>query len=139
MRSLVDGLWSPRVSCGKTSGEPPSFLGQKKPGAAFATPGLRRIVSLFRRLPAERDFDAAAEIKRQRGKSCRRIVMLAGQVLDCRVDLKVAIEPITATHIDFLISRCQIAIRKEHVSAEKGVEEKGAAVAAANEVAAHCQ
>src|SRR5689334_21050131 len=104
MRPLVDGLWSPRASYGTLR-----HFSTKKTGAALATPEFEDACLLLRRFPAQRNFDSAAEVKRQRGKSRRRIVMLAGQIFDCGIDLKIAVEPIAATHIDFLISRCQVA------------------------------
>src|ERR1051326_4223859 len=100
MRSLVDGLWSPRARLWKTPAKQPLFFRKKKTGAALATPDLEDACLLFRRLPAQRHFDSAAEVERQRGKARSRIVMLAGQIFYCGVDLKIAVEPIAAAHID---------------------------------------
>src|SRR6478735_2486717 len=96
-------------------------------------------VSLLRCLPTQRDLDPAAEVERQRGKSRSRIVMLARQVFDGGINLKITVEPVAAAHIDFLISRGQVAVGKQHGRAERGVEEESAAVPAANKVAAHRQ
>src|SRR5207344_1224952 len=97
----------------------------------------KKHLPLFRCLPAQRNFDPAAEVKRQRWESRRRIVMLAGQVFDCGIDLKITVEPVAAAHIDFLIRRRQVAIGKQHAGAERRVKEEGAAVAAPNEVSTH--
>src|SRR5690348_10614809 len=120
-------------------GERPSFFAQRNPAPCLPRWIIAGIASLFHCLPAQRDFDAAAEVKRQRWKSWRRIVMLTGQVFDCGVDLKITVEPVTAAHVDFLISRRQVAVRKKHTGAKRWIEKEGAAVAAANEVSTYRQ
>src|SRR5579884_719695 len=62
--------------------------------------------------------------------------MLAGQVLERGVELQVSIQPVASAEIDLLICRSKIAVRQQHGWAKEGVEQKGAGVAPAEEVAA---
>ena len=69
---------------------------------------------LARSLPSNRHFDSAAEVERQRGETRRWIIVLARQVLDGRVKLKVPVKTIAAADVDLLVGRGQVAVRKKH-------------------------
>src|SRR6476660_4098887 len=74
---------------------------------------------LARRLTTQRYFDSAAEVERQRGETRRWIIVLARQVLDGRVKLKVPVETIAAADVDLRVSRGQVAVRKKHSGSKR--------------------
>src|SRR5205823_2174874 len=84
-------------------------------------------------------LNPAAEVKWQRRKTRSRIIVLAGQVFDGRIELKIPIQTIAAAHIDLLICLGKVAVREQHGRTERGIEEKCTAVSTANKVAAQRQ
>ena len=60
--------------------------------------------------------------------------MLAGQVFDSRVKLKVAIQTIAGAYIDLLVSSSKIVIGEQQAGAKRRIEQECAAVTAANKI-----
>src|SRR5947209_16859984 len=63
--------------------------------------------------------------------------MLAGQVLDGRIELKIMVDSIAAAKIDLLIGRSKIAVRQQHGGAKERIRQKSARVPPADKVAAN--
>ena len=65
--------------------------------------------------------------------------MLAGQVFDCRIKLKITVQTIAAADVDLLVSLSQVAVGQKHCGTERRIEEKRTAVSTANKVSAQRQ
>ena len=70
--------------------------------ALLSYPALKS--GLVRCLSANRYLDPAAEVERQRWKPRSGIIVLAGQVFYCRIELNITVQMIAAADIDLLVS-----------------------------------
>src|SRR5262249_17865249 len=90
-------------------------------------------------LSSQSDLQAGSEREREGGNAKSVVIVIAGQVLNTRIEAQMRVQPVAPAEINFLVRLGQILVGQEHGVAEEAVCGESAVIAPAHKISAQAQ